>query len=166
MTDYTELVKALRCCSKDKCGQCEYEWNHNREFCMNSMCADAAAAIEALQAEVERYVRLNTDLLKCNDELRDKQTFIDHYGAEWMTSAKDVPTAAYEHGYVDGWDEAEAQLPKRGEWIKHPEVKNIYGGVYIECPFCGEKYVVQYVSDEKFCRNCGADLRAKTEVQK
>ena len=55
--------------------------------------------------------------------------------------------------------------PKRGEWILHPEVKNIYGGVYIECPFCGEKYVVQYVSDEKFCRNCGADMRAKMEVQ-
>lgn len=59
----------------------------------------------------------------------------------------------------------QAQLPKRGEWITHPEVKNIYGGVYIECPFCGEKYVVQNVSDEKFCRNCGADMRAKMEVQ-
>ena len=58
-----------------------------------------------------------------------------------------------------------AQLPKLGEWIKHPEVKNIYGGEYIECPFCGEKYVVQYIADEKFCRNCGADMRAKMEVQ-
>ena len=58
-----------------------------------------------------------------------------------------------------------AQLPKQGEWIKHPEVKNIYGGVYIECPFCGEKYVVQDVSDEKFCRNCGSDLMAKMEAQ-
>ena len=61
-------------------------------------------------------------------------------------------------------DEAEAQLPKRGKWIRHPEVKNIYGGECIECPFCGEKYVVQYIADEKFCRNCGADMR-KTEVQ-
>ena len=47
--DYAKLVAALRCCSKDKCGQCEYEWNHNRGFCANSMCADAADAIEALQ---------------------------------------------------------------------------------------------------------------------
>lgn len=53
----------------------------------------------------------------------------------------------------------EQMLPKRGEWIRHPEVKNIYGGEYIECPFCGEKYVVQYIADEKFCRNCGADMR-------
>ena len=49
--EYKKLVKALRCCSKDKCGQCEYEWNQNREFCMNSMCADAAAAIEELQKD-------------------------------------------------------------------------------------------------------------------
>ena len=52
MSDYKNLVKALRCCSKDKCGQCEYEWNLNREFCMNSMCADAAAAIEDLEARL------------------------------------------------------------------------------------------------------------------
>lgn len=61
-------------------------------------------------------------------------------------------------------EDLQAQLPKRGKWVTHPEVKNIYGGVYIECPFCGEKYVVQNVSDEKFCRNCGADMR-KMEVQ-
>lgn len=48
---------------------------------------------------------------------------------------------------------------KKGKWIIHPEVKNIYGGTYIECSECGEKYVVQYVDDEKFCRNCGADMR-------
>ena len=45
-----------------------------------------------------------------------------------------------------------------GKWIRHPEVKNIYGGVYIECSECREKYVVQYVEDEKFCRNCGARM--------
>lgn len=76
----------------------------------------------------------------------------------------------YEKGYADGKRDAaaaiealQALLPKRGKWIMHPEVKNIYGGVYIECPFCGEKYVVQNVSDEKFCRNCGADMSAKME---
>ena len=106
MSDYTELVKALLYCefgwSARTCDNCEY----SKTDCQ-LLLSDAAAAIEALQA----------------------------------------------------------QLPKRGEWIKHPEVKNIYGGVYIECPFCGEKYVVQNVSDEKFCRNCGADMRAKMEVQ-
>ena len=77
----------------------------------------------------------------------------------------------YEDGYGLYLDAAaaiealQAQLPKRGEWIRHPEVKNIYGGEFIECPFCGEKYVVQYIADEKFCRNCGANMRAKMEVQ-
>lgn len=50
---------------------------------------------------------------------------------------------------------------KRGKWIIHPEVKNIYGGIYIECSECGEKYVVQYIEDEKFCRNCGAKMEGE-----
>ena len=62
--EYEKLIEALRCCSKDKCGQCEYEWNPNREFCMNSMCVDAAYAIEALQdtvqAQDKSYWRDNT----------------------------------------------------------------------------------------------------------
>lgn len=48
--------------------------------------------------------------------------------------------------------------PKKGKWIVHPEVKNIYGGTYIECSQCGEKYVVQHMEDEKYCRNCGAKM--------
>lgn len=48
---------------------------------------------------------------------------------------------------------------KRGQWIWHPEQKNIYGGKCVECSACGEKYLVQYIEDEKFCRNCGADMR-------
>ena len=47
---------------------------------------------------------------------------------------------------------------KCGKWIIHPEVKNIYGGIYIECSECREKYVVQHIEDEKFCRNCGARM--------
>lgn len=160
MTDYTELIRSLRCenTGDDECGSSDCPYWSGLGCMDGQLMEDAADAIEALQAEVER-------LKDCNEELREKQTYIDHYGDKWMTSAKDVPTAAYKHGYADGRDEAEAQLPKHGEWIKQPEVKNIYGGEVIECPFCGEKYVVQNVSDEKFCRNCGADMRAKMEVQ-
>lgn len=66
--------------------------------------------IEALQAEVER-------LKDSNEELRERQTYIDHYGDKWMTSAKDVPTAAYEHGYADGRDEAMAKIEAQNENI-------------------------------------------------
>ena len=51
--------------------------------------------------------------------------------------------------------------PKTGKWIRHDEVRNVYGGTYVECSECGEKYVVQYIEDEKFCRNCGADMRGE-----
>ncbi len=51
----------------------------------------------------------------------------------------------------------------KGEWIRHDEIKNIYGGICIECSECGEKYVVQYIEDEKFCRNCGADMRGEND---
>jgi len=50
---------------------------------------------------------------------------------------------------------------KTGHWIRHPEQKNIYGGKCIECSECGEKYMVQYIEDEKFCRNCGAKMEGE-----
>ena len=128
MTDYTELVKALRC-KRDDCEGCDLAFFDKDEGWMCQYAAkddDAAAAIEELQAR-----------------LGEAENSVERWKDMYLTKHE----------------------PKRGEWIKHPEVKNIYGGECIECPFCGEKYVVQNVSDEKFCRNCGADLRAKMEVQ-
>ena len=46
----------------------------------------------------------------------------------------------------------EELLPKRGKWIVHTEVKNIYGGICVECPVCRDHFVVLNVSDEKYCR--------------
>lgn len=108
MTDYIELVKALRYCSTTKgmvyCNvNCKYGWEERSGGCKDILMTDAADAIEALQAEVVR-------LKDSNEELREAQTYIDHYGAKWLTSAKDVPTAAYEHGYADGRDEAMAKM--------------------------------------------------------
>ena len=108
-----------------------------------------------------------TDYTKLVEALRCKRD--DCEGCDLSFFDKDegwmCQYAAKDNDAADAIEALQAQLPKRGKWITHPEVKNIYGGVYIECPFCGEKYVVQNVSDEKFCRNCGADLRAKMEVQ-
>lgn len=53
MTDYTKLVKELRGCKDmDYCTDCPRMANGYVEFC--NIKDDAAAAIEALQAEVER----------------------------------------------------------------------------------------------------------------
>jgi DNA-directed RNA polymerase subunit RPC12/RpoP len=73
------------------------------------------------------------------------------------------------NGFSDTYDKAciigvideQPTAEKVGKWIIHSEVKNIYGGTYIECSECGEKYVVQYIEAEKFCRNCGARMEGE-----
>ena len=71
MTDYTKLVKALRYCVSGVCKNCSYfDKCKENGTAMAQLHNDAAAAIEALQAEVDalkhdiaRYVQMNTDLL-------------------------------------------------------------------------------------------------------
>ena len=50
---YDELVKALRCCATDACGICPYA-EDDRHCGASKLAYDAAAAIEALQAELKR----------------------------------------------------------------------------------------------------------------
>lgn len=55
-TDYTELVKALRCCTQnppETCVGCTYNIGNN-ECAVRGMMCDAAAAIEALQAQLPK----------------------------------------------------------------------------------------------------------------
>lgn len=57
MQDYSKLVEALRRCSYVgivKCNECEYSGKEWPIGCEEEMMSDAASAIEALQAEVER----------------------------------------------------------------------------------------------------------------
>ena len=66
------------------------------------------------------------------------------------------------------WLNADAQdMPaeeqRTGQWILHPEIKNIYGGTVVQCSECGEEYVVQYLEDEKYCRNCGAKMEGEKD---
>lgn len=140
MTDYKKLVAALRHCSHDglvKCNECKYGGKEWPIGCEEEMMRDAAAAIEALQAEVER-------LKDCNEELREQQTFIDHYGNEWMTSAKDVPTSAYQHGYADGFAEARAKMD---------------GQIITPCRGCSD------YDGYGGCKSKGGCVRAKMEAQ-
>lgn len=114
---------------------------------MNSMCADAADAIELLIAERDEA---KTDL------------------------------AAVGRAYIR---EIEKHEPKRGEWVwkhrHHGGFKTAKGkcecgrDVYAQideryetddpyCPFCG---VMNDSIHLNYCPNCGADMRAKMEVQ-
>lgn len=59
MTDYTELVEALRYCSATKgmayCNvNCKYGWKERSKGCKDLLMTDAADAIEELQAKVKR----------------------------------------------------------------------------------------------------------------
>lgn len=56
MTDYTELVKALRYCAERGDFKCGKDCPMRTEYpnCLTKMDMDAAAAIEALQADVKR----------------------------------------------------------------------------------------------------------------
>ena len=177
MTDYMnlidkvnvpELVKALRLCARGNCRECgRYDLE-----CEDNLHRDAAAVIEELQDKyedgrqtniilTEQVYELNEKVTELEaeakrlkeviDELREAQTYIDHYGDKWMTSAKDVPASAYNHGYMDGKNEAEQALePKRGEWEQ-------VGGNTYKCTNCGEISCCK----GKYCPDCGA----KMEVQ-
>ena len=73
MTDYTELVKALRICNRidhvGNCSECFYGGPNApapKQYvngCKRSMCEDAAAAIEALQAQLPK----RGEIVRCRE---------------------------------------------------------------------------------------------------
>ena len=80
------------------------------------------------------------------------------WDVEECKEAFDIAIAAMEQRWMPAAIDNISTAEKVGKWILHPEIKNIYGGTYIECSECREKYVVQHIEDEKFCRNCGARM--------
>ena len=90
------------------------------------------------------------------DAIRKIYDSVGILGEKWAVdkcqmAIKDLPSAQPER--------------KTGKWIRHDEIKNLYGGICIECSECGEKYVVQHILDEKYCRNCGADMRGEQDAR-
>ena len=86
MTDYSELVKALRICSSElNCGDCPllYRGSCSSDELMN----DAAAAIEALQAEVKFYKNFAEEW---QETAYRKERLLGMYRAQNIYSAKDT----------------------------------------------------------------------------
>ena len=138
MSDYNELVKALRhCMTKEDgitiCEPCPYYGNGIE--CENVLHTDAAAAIEALQTE-------NMDLLA---EVQDSEMRVENLAGE---------LAAEEDG--------RKLEQKRGEWShvervdRSWETDEIFGFV-VQCSICGNKTI----GASLYCPVCGA----KMEVQ-
>ena len=114
MSDYSELVKALRC-KRDDCEGCDLAFFDKDEGWMCQYAAkddDAAAAIEELQA----------------------------------------------------------QLPKRGKWVEDTTTYAGPGLSNYKCSLCGKicgtwRRGLEPSELPNWCGNCGADMRAKMEVQ-
>ena len=97
------------------------------------------------------------EIFETMQDLISRQAAIDAIRGE-------IEINGYSH-VVDVLEQLPSAQPERktGKWIRHDEIKNVYGGICIECSECGEKYVVQHILDEKYCRNCGADMRGESE---
>ena len=97
MTDYTELVKALRHCSYEgivKCNECKYDGKEWPVGCEEELMKDAAAAIEALQAEVQSYKALANE---CKASAENKERLLRLYRAE---QAKHFYSAIDDNGRI------------------------------------------------------------------
>lgn len=137
MTDYSELVEALRLIGKEQdCNECEAgRWHHDMDCCLFEK---AAAAIEALNRLLDQNTQRCEALRK---QLRE----------------------AHE-SYEKHLNELEAQMPKRGEWIT---IRLNNGGSYTGCSCCEAPIptdtMLDYIpeSESKYCYSCGA----KMEVQ-
>lgn len=149
-----ELVKALRLCQFGECGcgKCYYkelkgDWctedNHPEFFdCDDKLKLDAAAAIEALQAELNSVIAdAGARIGKAEAEVKRLNGLID---AQLVNSE-----------------------PKRGEWIIVSEIKNVLGDTItkIKCPFCAERKTLYSQPLPKYCDSCGAKMEVQDEQE-
>lgn len=140
MMDYSELIKALRCRDAEfgYYRKCKYygEASDNRCVLCDSdrLAKDAAAAIEALQAE--------------NADIRE-ELFISQRKYDEFTTIASMQNAMLAK-----------QLPKRGEWkCSYPEIEPNPMFMYGICSICGFE---QSISNKlNYCPNCGAKMEVQ-----
>ena len=151
MTDYTELVKALRCCGNvnTDCTVCPWD-KYNFGMCAEKLLMDAAAAIEELQNKV----------VELEEQLNDAEIAADENGRQVEELQAEVDTLkrtdikrCQECLYL-GQPVGEQLLPKLGEWELIDGAEPMRWG----CSRC------KYMSWEtlNYCPRCGAKM---TEVQ-
>lgn len=155
MTDYTKLVKALRC-KRDDCEGCGLAFFDNDEGWMCQYAAkddDAAAAIEALQKQL---VNALTALHLANEKM-------GYYGIQPYTEADG-------EDMISDWvktlvhEELKQQLPKRGDGCDICRNGNLEEGdtLYKSSDWDGG-IGFDYIRDIRFCPICGRELEAQDE---
>ena len=141
MTDYTELVKALRGLANGIWKNSEYTWFGGEE----KLFADAAAAIEDLQAEVrfwEAAVKGQEDGIKV---LQAKVKRLEPKRGEWIVDGmytynlRELNGKAYEPVYRCSCCNRQMESYLRLDEPKMPEDADFPE----YCPHCGAKMEVQ-----------------------
>ena len=141
MAEYTELIKALRHCSEDDdaCATCQ-RWIAHDEWgikCKGRLISDAAAAIEALEAEIAELKRVNLEIF---EDLPKR--------GEWI-----------EEG-LDNFRKYKVTCPHCGEWYIGNYDAYDEPSDFNYCPHCGNICNPQNIELEKMQAE-----RAKMEVQ-
>ena len=128
MTDYAELVKALR----ETATFTKFnDLLSKREQKLENLAFDAADAIEALEHELNVQKNMLENLLMSSTELL---------------------------------------IPKHGEWVEDTTTYAGPGLTNYKCSLCGKicgtwRRGLKPSELPNWCGNCGADMRAKMEVQ-
>ena len=162
MTDYSELVKALRETAKhlDGISRFPYDDDPAKRIYSKNM-ADAAAAIEELDAEETRLLMITSELqdkvVELEEELNDADIAADDNAWQIEELQKDLIALQKCYEIADTTvDKVAKQLPKRGEWIDDE-----FGA---KCSYCGKyaywsKYEIPWKSP--YCPLCGAKMEAQ-----
>ena len=139
MTDYTELIRSLKACEHDECypERCDWFGKYQVDLrCKNILLANAAAAIEELQAEIRESMQKCAECSKWNephwvsveDELPDNKMWVLvwHTGYQTAKKAKFIRDVAPEFIFdggggawqLDGWSDNEGHVT---HWMPLPE---------------------------------------------
>ena len=174
MADYTELIKALRICNRidhvGNCNECFYGGHDAptpKQYvngCKRSMCEDAAAAIEELQAA---WIKSETDATNLTGRLAQAEADVERLNRE---IDKRIATEIELSNQVDALKSEPLQVgkagnqytlnePKRGKWVSEWD-----GYEYdVRCSVCGEMALIKEGGSHdhaysRYCPNCGARM--------
>ena len=89
---------------------------------------------------------INTDALEVVEFTDREGSFSD--GVQWLLE------------YIDKLPPADVQPIRRGAWERMAQKKNFLGCKMIRCSECFERYAVQNIDEERYCRACGARMNA------
>ena len=141
MTDYTELVKALRSCDEYAfCNDCPIF-----ETCDGDVDKAMAIAADAIET-LNRLVDLNTERCEgLREQLRKAQ-----------------------EQYEKHLNELEQKMPKRGEWVEDATTYAGPGLSNYKCSLCGKicgtwRRGLEPSELPNWCGNCGAKMEVQDE---